>query len=275
MSYYGGQQFDDFIRVTTKEDAAFQFISGMCRDYDYFDDRWEENADEERIIMSDHDIEAYPDYSHTVKVTLCNFLKKIGIINRHMEDDGFFICKRNVFIKYVVGHMATRAWPKKELLEYVNHYCCKMRQTQMGKMMMEAGQSLPVRSMHGACKALEGSSYQIAHVPHKVKNVFPPAFPHLHLLPLTLREKATMSAEERAHYRDEAIRLWSGSLMWKQGFMDEANENGVDTKFVLLRKKVTYEIVSTINDVDHLQSLVGAVERSPKKRPLCDVEELE
>ena len=107
----------------------------MCRDYDYFDDHddVDGNFHEERMVMSDHDIDAELDYSRTTKSSMCNHLEDEGIIERKKEDDGFFICKQDYFIKYVVRHMATKAWPKKELLKYVNHYCSKVRQTQMGK----------------------------------------------------------------------------------------------------------------------------------------------
>lgn len=255
-------------RLSNKEVAAFHFISEMCRGYDYFDDV-DKNDVEERVVMSDHDIEADNDYSHNLKLSMCNYLEDEGIIDRKKEDDGFFICKQDFFIKYVVRHMATKAWPKKELLKYGIHYC---KGEEMGKRLIEEGQSLPVRTIYGDCMALEGSSYQIAHVPYKVKNAFPPGFARLHLLPMTLRKrKCPMDVDERADFRDDAIRVYNDILMWKQNYRDKMDEM-VDTKFVLLRKKVSYEVVSPINDMDHFQCLVGAIERSSKKRPLCDKE---
>ena len=130
-----------------------------------------------------------------------------------------------------------------------------------------------MRSIHGACNRLGRSSYQIAHVPYKAKSAYPPGFARVNLLPLTLRQrKATMSVEEWVDFRDDAIRLYNDMLLWKRNYMDNVDENMVDTKFVLLRKKVSYEVVSPINDMDHFQCLVGAIERSCKKRPLGDAE---
>ncbi len=265
-----------YAMVSTKEVAAFDFISEMCQRYEYFHDVRED----ETIVMSDHDIEAENEYSHNLKMSICYHLQDEGIIERKKEDDGYFICKQDAFIKYVVAYMATKAWPKRELLKYSEAYCTG-RASKMGKKLLEAGESLPVRTIHGNCEGLGGSSYQIAHVPFKAKSAFPPSFARLNLLPLTLRKrKAKMSMAEWVDFRDDAMRLHNHMRMWKQNYMENVDENMVDTKFVLLRKKVSYEVVSTINDGDHLQSLVNAVElfskeqeRFSKKRPLCDAEE--
>ena len=149
MSSYGERFAQDIMshtRLSNKEVAAFDFISEMCSGYEYFDDcRLDEN-----FVMSDHDIERDNEYSHNLKVSICNYLEDEGILKRKKEDDGFHICKHDIFIKYVVGHMATKGWPKKELLKYVNHYCKNGKQ--MGKLIMEAGNGLPVRTMQGDCK---------------------------------------------------------------------------------------------------------------------------
>ena len=82
--------------------AAFDFISEMCSGYEYFDD----DMDEEIFVMSDHDIERDNQYSHNLKVDICNYLEDEGILERKKEDDGFHVCKRDIFIKYgrAYGH---------------------------------------------------------------------------------------------------------------------------------------------------------------------------
>ena len=261
--------------ISTKEVAAFDFISEMCHMYEYFDD----DMDEETFVMSDHDIERDNQYSHNLKVSICNYLEDEGIIERKKEDDGFHICKRDIFIKYVVGHMATKAWPKRELLKYVNHYCKNGKQ--MGKLIMEAGFSLPVRTIQGDCKTLGGENFEVGFVTYNLKRPFPPSAAQVNLLPSKWEMPPCLKCEdeeEREELQQQVISTWAHIIDWKEQYLrswnaPEPQAGSLGAQLVLLRKKVTYEFVSTVNNKDELLGKMGLSERSSKKRPSCDAEE--
>lgn len=252
--------------------AAFDFISEMCSGYEYFDD----DMDEEIFVMSDHDIERDNQYSHNLKVDICNYLEDEGILERKKEDDGFHICKRDIFIKYVVGHMATKAWPKKELLKYVNYYCKNGKQ--MVKLIMEAGGSLPVRTMQGDCKTLGGENFEVGFVTYNSKRPFPPSFAQVNLLPSKWEMPPCVKCEdeeEREELQQQVICNWAHIIGWKEQYLrcwnaPEPQAGSLGAQLVLLRKKVTYEFVSTVNTEDELLGKMGLLERSSKKRPLSD-----